>query len=140
MLWKQEMWLSKENVHISKNMEYFEYQIDAFGVYPAPSRPQIVPLHCQKFHRDARFAIGKEIYVYPISLQWSIHWMHCWDKESDGRNRIESVLMISSDEKMLIFKVVADSLVGQVLAKPLFLMQGKNKNSILQKVSNKQKY
>ena len=35
--------------------------------------------------------------------------------------------MISSDEEMLIFKVVADCPVGQVLAKPLFLMQGKNK-------------
>ena len=52
MLWKQEIWLSRKNVLISKNMEYFEYQIDAFGVYPAPSRLQAVSLHCQKFHTE----------------------------------------------------------------------------------------
>ena len=61
MLWRQEIWLTKNNVLISKTMEYFEYQIDDFGVYPAPSRLQAAPFHCQKFYRDARFAIGKKI-------------------------------------------------------------------------------
>ena len=39
-------------------MEYFEYRIDAMGVYPAPSGLPAVPLHHQKLHRDAKYAIA----------------------------------------------------------------------------------
>ena len=40
----QEIWLSKKNVLILINTEYFEYQIDAFNVYPAPS------IGCKQYH------------------------------------------------------------------------------------------
>ena len=41
-----------------EDMEYFEYRIDALGIYPAPSGLPAVPLHHYNFYRHANYAIA----------------------------------------------------------------------------------